>query len=343
MTSNWRMLAVIAAVGAFALGPPFGRWTARETDAGAGRTSAALGRGLHSDPVVDARLGGTRESFGTAYGAPVLETADGPRYTIPRLGFVDVQYQPTVEPHAGDLALIIKIQPPRPDGKPVSTPDAADWSLTTARTLTMRFLPRDAQLGGATPAGARRLAARCQSVDLAQLFPDSPDPGACQISYTTPTAQTVSFITLTLGNGVDATPTAALVDPCAGLAVWGAATATRMRAATRLLGQVSQLNDDNATATTLRKIAQKFAALEEAQRAAAPGAAITANQALVDLFAAYHDALDLAATGLATQDVSAANQAAAQITATNKKVKHVGALMEVAFGACGLPIAIPAA
>lgn len=143
------------------------------------------------------RLGGTREGFVAAYGQPAL-------YLGPDLvGFGAEDEERIIVAFARDRAVQIVLLPDRPEDKPSTDPDPADWSLDTASAAAQRFLPLDAEMEDARSA---------QGVDglvligcSAALKGSAAGGGngsdiTYSVRYTMPTDETVSAVTITLGD-----------------------------------------------------------------------------------------------------------------------------------------------
>ncbi len=104
--------------------------------------SAPVGAQEDDDPL-DARLGGTTESFEAKYGEPV--ESDGPailtEYNIKGYSTVFADsYEGRIES--------ISLFSPRPKGEEwrMDKPHEGDWSVKKAHELAKRFLPRDVKL-----------------------------------------------------------------------------------------------------------------------------------------------------------------------------------------------------
>ena len=158
---------------------------------------------LRGDEALAGRLGGSRAGFDLTYGAPAgFIGPDEVAYEVLGVGRVTVSFE---ENRAGRLIVV----PPRPPTKPVSEPDPADWALAEARDIAERFAPEDATLGGDGPAAEGGLVVAGASAELAAaLVPvqaagcPAEDSGEFAVTFTTPTDDTVSAITLELTPGV---------------------------------------------------------------------------------------------------------------------------------------------
>lgn len=142
------------------------------------------------------RLGGTREGFLAAYGQPVL-------YLGPDLvGFRSEDEERIIVAFAHDRAVRIVLVPDRPDDKPITEPDPADWSLDTASAAAQRFLPLDAEAGETRFARvANGLVLVGCSAALEESVAGGQDFGAAySVRYTMPTDETVSAVTIALGD-----------------------------------------------------------------------------------------------------------------------------------------------
>jgi hypothetical protein len=143
------------------------------------------------------RLGGMLEGFVDAYGSPVL-------YLGPNLvGFEVEDEGRAIVAFTGDRATRIVVVPNRPDDKPSTEPDPGDWSLNAAETVAQRFLPLDAELAEARSAAVAGdvVLVGCSDT-LRELDDDGErDSGAAySVLYTMPTGETVSAVTITLGD-----------------------------------------------------------------------------------------------------------------------------------------------
>lgn len=121
-------------------------------------------------PPLDARLGGTLESWEAEFGPPI-ERDDTfadlfPEYDIP--GYSGVY----ADEHLGRIESI-HLFSPRPDGVEWSNdePHPMDWSIPKAHELAKRFLPRDAQYGEPDEERFSGIATECYSDSLAAEVP----------------------------------------------------------------------------------------------------------------------------------------------------------------------------
>ena len=311
--------------------------------AGAGREAVRLTAAPAVDPNLDdvaARLGGTRTTFEAVYGAPVLDdVGSGSSYDVAGYGLVLVSFlAPANAPLPDDVAVVIVLRSPRPDDAPATEPNERDWSLDEARDASERFLPRDAKLAETPQAVDRergRVVGACRSQSLAVLYPNEAEPGACRVTFLTPTASTVSFVTLALGGSAssDVEP-----DPCAGMTDWAPQTGRRMAAAASTLDGIAELDaGDPETPERLREAASTFATLaQEQSESGAPAAAAEANSVLIEAFTAYASAIELAATGLASSDDATLAEAADLIAEANAQFQDADRLVLSALSACDL-------
>jgi hypothetical protein len=311
--------------------------------AGAGRDALPAAATPTTDPDLDAvaaRLGGTRTTFEAAYGAPVLnDVGSGSSYDVPGYGQVLVSFlAPANAPLPDDVAVVIVLRSPRPEDAPATEPDERDWSLDEAREASERFLPRDAELADAPEAVDQergRLVSTCRSQALAVLYPKEEEPGACRVTFLTPTAATASFVTLALGGSSswDVAP-----DPCAGMSDWAPETGRRMATATATLEGIGRLDPADPDAPTqLRAAASTFTTMAQEQESSdAPMAAAETNALLVEALTAYATAIDLAATGLASGDDSVLAEAADLIAEANTLFQDADRLLLSALSACDL-------
>lgn len=291
-----------------------------------------------ADPLLAGRLGGTRRSFDERYG-PAHRSGIDWAYDVPGYGLVQVQF-------GGDgpdgPALVVTLRSPRPADLPALTPHPADWPTVDASQRALAFVPLDAQLGPLVPINDSVQSQTCRSKALLQAFGAAGSHSQlCQLTYLTPTADTVSFVTISLAGQAQAGPLATPVDPCAGIVEWAQATASRLEEAKRLLDEVATLPNDTA-ATRLREIAGRFVALADEQRASpVPGQAVTANYHLIAGFTAYGDGLEAAATALTTGNDTAMKEAEALLARAAEAVAQATTAMAEAFTACRLDVATP--
>lgn len=291
------------------------------------------------EEAVVGRLGGDRASFTDALGSPLSEdSVNGSRYDVDEYGLVLVSFGQTSKTlMADDVAAVIVLRAPRSESVPATSPDPADWSLAAARRAAESFLPRDVDLGDpAETPEPDRLALPCTSAALAELAPParaSANPGECTVTFLTPDGETVSFVTLALG---DASAEGAAPDPCEGMSAWATTTAARLTEANAALDVVASLAEDDPTAVaTLETITEEFTALAKDQAASpVPAAAIAANTQLVAAFTAYEAAIDLAATGLATDDQPVLADAATAVEAARTSYADADARILAAIEGC---------
>lgn len=152
-----------------------------------------------SEEALAGRLGGTREGFVEAYGDPTLylgpdlvsfETEDGGQALVV---------------FARDRAVQVVLLPGRPEDKPSTEPDPADWSLDEASAVAQRFLPADAEVDEtrSAPLDGGSVVVGCSTALNAALEEPPTDtcPGpsaAFGVRYTMPTEETVSAVTIAL-------------------------------------------------------------------------------------------------------------------------------------------------
>jgi len=301
--------------------------------------AAATPGAITSKAAVAGRLGGDRASFADTLGAPRSEdSVNGSRYDVDDYGLVLVSFGQTSDTRMpDDVAAVIVLRAPRPESVPATTPDPADWSVAEALHAAESFLPLDTELGDPTETPEpNRLALPCTSEALAELAPPArsiANPGECTVTFLTPDAETVSFVTLALG---DATADGAAPDPCDGMSAWATVTAARLTEANAALDVVGTLaEDDPAAAATLETITAAFATLTMDQAATpVPPAAIAANTELVAAFTAYETAIDLAATGLDSGDQAVLEDAATAIEAARASYADADARILAAIEGC---------
>ncbi len=147
------------------------------------------------------RLGGSRTGFDEAYGEPTAFIgADQVAYDVEDAGRLTVTFE-------DDRAVRLVVAPDRPAEKPSSEPDPADWTLEEAQEIAARFAPADAELAEPTGDGTEEdLATGATSAALVDdvgtpTASGCPRPGAgsFDVAFATPTPETVSVVTLTLG------------------------------------------------------------------------------------------------------------------------------------------------
>jgi len=296
------------------------------------------------EELLAARLGGTRASFAEAFGAPVVEnTVNGSRYDVPGLGLVLAQFRQEEKGkmQPDERATVVTLRSPRPEAAAATTPDAHDWTLDQAFQEVLRFLPEDVALEGPATAEATDTARQgsvrsCRSDALAAAFPDEPGAGPCQIAFLMPTAATVSYVALLLGD--EDRDAGALANSCDDMRSWGEATGARMESALTTLADIAQVDENDPNASTqLKALSARFTELSAAQAAAAtPRAARKASQQLVAAFDGFAAAIDAAATGLETDDQTVLAQAIADLDAARVLFDAANALVLSVLQRCGL-------
>lgn len=292
------------------------------------------------EDAVSGRLGGMRQSFTDAYGAPVeTQPGIGDVYALPDVGLFAVQFQPRTEPAEEARAIWITLRSQRPATLPALTPHSADWTIDDALARVWPLLPVDAELAEPiADAGTMSLLIACQSDALATVFETD---GGCRVRLVTPTPETVSFALIALGGPEPrsgATPVATPVDPCADVATWAKTTADRVAEAVSLLDAIAALvPDDPGTPEQLRLWATRFAAMAADQRGESPpSAASRANRLLADAFAAYAAALDEAAAALVANDEAAMERATTMLSSANADLTRGDAALTQALTRCGV-------
>lgn len=309
-----------------------------------GRGGAQAAESTPEPGALDGRLGGTRASFTEEYGTPLSEdTVNGSRYDVAEFGLVLVSFrQLEREISADDVAAVVVLRSPRPETVPATAEDEADWSLDEAREVAAAFLPADAELGEVGEAedeelAEGRLAVPCESEALAATTPEARsggDAGACTVTLLAPTDESVSFITLALGD----TGVSFEADPCAGVAEWGVAVGKRLTRANEALETVGDLaEDDPETAGRLEEIAATFGALATEQGSVeVPPAAVAANSGLAEAFGAYATAMATAAKGLADGDTGALESASVAVEDARGLYQDANDLVVAAIEGCEL-------
>jgi hypothetical protein len=298
--------------------------------------SAAVDEG-----IVAARLGGTRESFVEAFGEPIVENiVNGSRYDVPGFGLVLTQYLQLHgrEISPDDRANVVTLRSPRPEESDATSPDGNDWTLDQAFQVVLRFLPSDVALEGtstpeATDEDRQGIERSCRSDALAAAFPNEPGGGTCQIAFLMPTAVSVSYITLILG---DDDPDSA-TNSCDGMRAWGEATGARMQSALSTLAGIGQIDENDPTAPEqLQTLATQFTNLSTAQAAEPPRAARRANEQLIAAFDGFAAAVSAAATGLENDDQNALAQAIADLESAQALFDAANALVLSVLQRCDL-------
>jgi hypothetical protein len=149
------------------------------------RTSAADAE-LQVRPPLDARLGGTVESWEAEFGPPVEQADDIPslsrEYDVP--GFSAV----LVGEHLGRIESI-SLFAPRPEGEEWTDdqPHEMNWTVPEAHEIAKEFLPQDASIDSVRQAESGFVEALCSSDALAAEVPqetydyvdNSPQYGRC--------------------------------------------------------------------------------------------------------------------------------------------------------------------
>lgn len=304
------------------------------------RSSYAASAAVDEEQLA-ARLGGTRESFVEAFGDPVVENiVNGSRYDVPGFGLVLAQYLQLhgQEISPDDRANVVTLRSPRPEESDATAPDGNDWTLDQAFQVVLRFLPADVALeGAATPEAAdenrQGIERSCRSEALAAAFPNEPGAGTCQIAFLMPTAVSVSYITLILG---DDDPGGA-TNSCDGMRAWGEATGARMQSALATLADIGQIDEnDPAAPEQLRTLATRFTDLATAQAEEPPRAARRANEQLLAAFDGFAAAISAAATGLENDDQNALAQAIADLESAQALFDAANALVLSVLQRCDL-------
>lgn len=156
-----------------------------------------VSKGQEPRTALAGRLGGTREEFLAAYGQPML-------YFGPDLvGFGAEDEERIIVMFIRDRAVQIVLLPDRPEEKPSSEPDPADWTLDTASAAAQRFLPLDAENEEITSAqvGDSLVVIGCSAALEGSAAGGESNPDATyHVRYTMPTDETVSAVTIVLGN-----------------------------------------------------------------------------------------------------------------------------------------------
>ena len=177
--------------------------------AGLATEVARLGGG--EQEALTGRLGGSRTGFDDAYGPPAAFIgADQVAYDVPEVGRLTVTFEE-------DRAVRLVISPPRPADKPNSEADAADWSIAEAGDVATRFAPADAELGDLTRDRAADGLVTTGTSTALTTGTGTPTASGCvptgggsfTVSFTRPTRETVSAVTLELAPDAAIPPTPA--------------------------------------------------------------------------------------------------------------------------------------
>ena len=294
-----------------------------------------------SQPTVDAsgRLGGSRDSFQVAYADRHPEvTGSGTLFTFDDLGLFLVSFQGrTREPQPYDIAAVIIISAPRDPGTAAESSDANDWTMDEAQEIARHFLPTDAlvELNG-TPGTDQPPQPTCQS-DLITSTDFGSGAGSigCQVTFIQPTAESVSFLTLSL---TDPKAPSVRQDPCAEMTAWVAATGGNMTDAEALIASIETLDltmDD--AGEKLRGIAIELGDLADRQTAlVTPPPAARAQTSLIGALHGYVEALNLAADAIASGDDTVLERATALVTTARDDYETADDQMLVALRACSI-------
>lgn len=295
------------------------------------------------------RLGGDRASFDLAYAdqQPVV-TGSGTLFSFDDLGLFLVNFQArTLEPAPTDIAAVIVISSPRDASLAADTPDRSDWTTDEALETALRFLPSDAVVGApdATPAatptgGDESGTASCQSDVLAVT---DYGPGfasgeiGCQVALIQPTADTVSYLTLSLTLPGTASPQP---DPCAGMSDWATTTGEHLTTAETLIASIDALDLTSVDAPAqLGEIADDLRDVAERQRElTAPPPAARAQLALTTALDDYAAALEQAATAIATADNTLLGQAVDLVSGARDGYVTADDRVLLALRACSLAL-----
>ena len=169
--------------------------------------------------------------------------------------------------------------------------------------------------------------------------------GECRATYLLSSAETVSFLTLTLTSGADTgpgrgTPEAA----CAGVVEWANASATRLRDAQASLETLTTLSDDPTVAIAdLRALADDLDAIADEQRSAAtPPEVALANYYIIGALNDFAAAVELAADGLQGDDQALLDEAVDDLNAADERAARASGELESAVIGCDLEIGTPA-
>lgn len=156
-------------------------------------------RGGEPDALV-ARLGGFRAGFDETLGAPTAFIAsDQVMYERETGERVTVTFE-------NDRAARVVVTSPRPENTSLTESDSADWSLAEAREIAASYAPADTELtepvenedgSGLVASGTSQDLAAPESTPAAAACVTEGAAGQFEVVFTTPTAETVSAITLT--------------------------------------------------------------------------------------------------------------------------------------------------
>lgn len=309
-------------------------------------SGASAGAQDDADAAVAGRLGGRLQSFVERFGEPVGKNeAAGSVFTAEGFGLIFVQIdhvQGTVDPEG--RARSITASAPRNPDLPAGEPDDADWTVKEATQRAKDLLPADAKLSKFAEGASGELTATCRSDALEELF-GALTMGQCRVSLIRPTPKTVSYATLSLIAGADASAadTEPAANPCEGAVDWIKQAGERLAHTRDLLGRVTAIDEtDPGAPATLREIAASFDELAAEQRASdPPGAAAQANYYLVSALTSYADAVEIAAEGLETGDGASIENAAAGIERAGRQVSQAVAEIEAAGETCALQLGTP--
>jgi len=153
---------------------------------------------------LDARLGGTRQSFEAKYGTPINtghDKAPFPEYDVKGYGSVLVTYY-------DDRVTMISLFSDRPNDEDWSSdePHELDWSIDKAHELALRFAPTDVMLADPSEEIRGIIYRNARSNALANDVPvetyehvdNEPQPGGFQYVLHVTDAKDVSWIGLSL-------------------------------------------------------------------------------------------------------------------------------------------------
>lgn len=294
-----------------------------------------------SQPAVNApgRLGGSRDSFQVAYADRQPEvTGSGTLFTFDELGLFLVNFQGrTREPQPYDIAAVIIISAPRDPGTAAESSDPNDWTMDDALETARQFLPTDALVELDGPVGNNQAPQpTCQS-DL--ITSTDFDTGAgtigCQVTFIQPTADSVSFLTLSLTD-----PAVPFVrqDPCAEMTPWAEATGANMTDAEALIASIETLDLTAADASEkLRGIAAGLSEVADRQKASvAPPPAARAQTSLIGALDGYVEALNLAADAITSSDDTLLERAVALVTTARDDYAMADGRVLLALRACSV-------
>ncbi len=302
---------------------------------------------------LDARLGGTRESWEDEYGDPIESPTAVPKSTAYDLdGYSSVQ----VGFHE-ERVTSVSLFAPRREGEAWSeAPHGMDWTVQKAHQLARRFLPTDAELG-APQDEAGYVGRTCASEALAAEVPEAtydfvdntPVYGGCSYALFLNAEGRVGWIAIDLvvedATEPEAEPGVVTDVPAVEADSQGETTADERAYIQEIVDQTDtmsesferftelvgspQIGTDEWTFDVAAQLVTWRATYEEAQAMEVPPAFAEIHTVYLEGLGYYDAASYDIATGLDTFDVSLLNQAAVSLQHGNERIQEAKRLLDV--------------